>query len=355
MIENTSVNKRNKMMKYSFTKARRLDVVVNNKDHKAVQTLKTDKIWAFVGSTLCPDKAFPLVYRAKELIKNKDKNVYLESSSKKNNVVIKIWPVEEFFYPSVDSVDQPLREVTILKFLKAMKIKHTVRLEDILFDEKYIMVVMNDCGKPLADVAGTLSEDEVAKLFSTICSTVKTLHECGIEHGDLCLSNIAVDDKLNPSLIDFGCAKFTFGSSSSKKSVKTPVSSSPSYSELVGKAQFAAPEILDAQANIDIHSSQLWSLGCVLYGLLFGFLPFGSASSSCPIYEFYEEFGFKKLANAQMDECGIEVSNAAIDLIDHLLVVDPKDRMCLGNVLSHDLVAKVSAPKIELPVVALAG
>jgi serine/threonine protein kinase/tetratricopeptide (TPR) repeat protein len=115
-----------------------------------------------------------------------------------------------------------------------------------------------------------------ALLLAQVCDAVQHAHQRGIIHRDLKPSNILVrrrDDGIpEVKIIDFGIAK-AFASAERGMTVTEA-------GELVGTPEYMSPE----QANIDGGTadtrSDVWSLGAVLYELLAGAPPFGSASES---------------------------------------------------------------------------
>lgn len=64
-------------------------------------------------------------------------------------------------------------------------------------------------GVEARDVIGNLNQEDLSKLARRIGVLTGMLHNGGIAHGDLTLSNVIVDEQMNPYLIDFGLATFT--------------------------------------------------------------------------------------------------------------------------------------------------
>ena len=105
---------------------------------------------------------------------------------------------------------------------------------------------------------------EVAKIGIEICQALRHAHDRGVIHRDIKPANILLDQEGNVKLSDFGIARF-FGSQQI-----TDIHS------VVGTLEYMSPE--QALAN-PIHSStDLYSLGCVLYALSTGKPPFPARS-----------------------------------------------------------------------------
>lgn len=106
-----------------------------------------------------------------------------------------------------------------------------------------------------------LSEDRVKQLMWQIVQAVKYLHGFGIVHRDLKLENIMMtdtSDTAKPKIVDFGLAKM--------------ISPNETASEPCGTLGYVGPEILKKMPYS--FSCDIWSIGCIMYALLSGSLPF---------------------------------------------------------------------------------
>ncbi len=126
-------------------------------------------------------------------------------------------------------------------------------------------------GKPLTKYAeaNELTINERLKIFLQICSAVKYAHQNLIIHRDLKPSNILVTENGTPKLLDFGIAKLideaneeTFHNTMTR--VMTP--------------EYASPE--QVQGKQITTSSDVYSLGVILYELLTGERPYKVKSKS---------------------------------------------------------------------------
>lgn len=131
------------------------------------------------------------------------------------------------------------------------------------------------------------------------------LHQNNMIYRDLKPENILLDSQGHVKLTDFGLSKI-FENEDDK-----------AYT-VCGTPQYLAPEIL-LRKGYD-KAVDWWSLGCVLYEMLYGRLPFKFKKGqkiSLNIYK--EEIAFDK-----------KISEAAKDLIINLLIFDPKSRLGSG-------------------------
>jgi len=124
-------------------------------------------------------------------------------------------------------------------------------------------------GKSLADLVRdqTLSPRKAAEYMRCISETMQFAHDRGILHRDLKPSNILVDKRDEPLITDFGLAKQVSGQS--QLTVSGAVVGTPSYmppEQAAGRNEQAGP------------TSDIYSLGAILYELIAGRPPFRAAT-----------------------------------------------------------------------------
>jgi len=114
-----------------------------------------------------------------------------------------------------------------------------------------------------------LNNHERLELFIAVCQAVHHAHQKGIIHRDIKPSNVLVgeqDGKPLPKVIDFGIAK----------AIDQRVMERATFTEmgsLVGTPEYMSPEQTLLSSNIDT-TTDVYSLGVLLYELLAGALPF---------------------------------------------------------------------------------
>ncbi len=117
---------------------------------------------------------------------------------------------------------------------------------------------------------------ERALVLAQACDAVQHAHQRGIIHRDLKPSNILVrrrdDGTPEVKIIDFGIAKAL---ASTERGMTVTEAG-----ELVGTPEYMSPEQADVDGGTADTRSDVWSLGAVLFELLAGAPPFGSASDS---------------------------------------------------------------------------
>ncbi|XP_071178532.1 MAP kinase-interacting serine/threonine-protein kinase 1-like isoform X2 [Mytilus galloprovincialis] len=222
-------------------------------------------------------------------------------------------------------------------------------------DRFYLVFEKMKGGTLLANIErrGHLCEREAALVVKQIAIALNFLHQKGIAHRDLKPDNILCErtDEVVPIRIcDFDLASGVPGSQT-EDNCTTPELLTP-----VGSVEYMAPEVVDAWVGESFSYDKkcdLWSLGIILYIMLCGYPPFygqcggdcgwerGEACQSC------QETLFTRIQDGMFEfpdnEWG-DVSNDVKDLIQKLLVREPRKRLTALEVLQHPWITCPAAP-----------
>jgi WD40 repeat protein/tRNA A-37 threonylcarbamoyl transferase component Bud32 len=107
----------------------------------------------------------------------------------------------------------------------------------------------------------------IARLVVQIAEAIHHAHQRGVMHHDLKPTNILIDDRGEPHVIDFGLAKRLWA-----------VGELISDGHLVGTPSFMAPEQARGRRDEMTTATDIYGLGALLYTLLTGHAPFSSGS-----------------------------------------------------------------------------
>lgn len=182
-----------------------------------------------------------------------------------------------------------------------------VRLHYTFQDDKklYFVLGLASNGELLKWIKklGSFDEECTRYYAAEILSALEHMHNKGIIHRDLKPENILLDDSMHVQLTDFGTAKFLSEEDDGHAN------------SFVGTAQYVSPELLTDK--LACKSSDLWALGCIVYQLLAGKVPFRAGN---------EYQTFKKIT--ALDYSFPDgFPERAKDLVEKLLLLDPKARL----------------------------
>lgn len=218
------------------------------------------------------------------------------------------------------------REVSILKIVNH---DHIIHLEEVFETPKRVYLVMELCeGGELREILQRrkrLSESETRHVIHSLAFAIAYLHKKDIVHRDLKLENILVQSgdvadgeamTLNIKVTDFGLAVQKGG-----------VGSENMLQATCGTPIYMAPEVINAHD----YSQQcdIWSIGVIVYMLLSGDPPF-MGSSEDKLFEHIKRGDLNFSASVWQS-----VSEAAKDVLQKLLRVDPADRITANELLDN--------------------
>ena len=227
----------------------------------------------------------------------------------KEKCAIKI--LEKKLFKSDPDIQRLKKEIKILKKLRH---KNIIQLYDIMESKRNLYFVMEYCKNgELFDYIvkqKKLKEPEACCFFQQIINGVEYLHSQGIIHRDLKPENLLLDDNNHIKISDFGLSTFF-----SKNNYLQTACGTPSY---------APPEMLEGQ-EYNGEATDVWSCGIILYAMLCGSLPFSESK---------EEIIIKKI---KMHDYIIPnyLSYYAKDLLNHILIINPKDRINIEQIKKH--------------------
>ncbi|QDV92208.1 Serine/threonine-protein kinase PknB [Phycisphaerae bacterium RAS2] len=148
---------------------------------------------------------------------------------------------------------------------------------DTRFAEIPYVVMPHYSGGTLKDLIAAnpngLPEDRVEQILTDILSALSEAHDKGIIHRDLKPSNILLDEAGRAHISDFGLSRNLNAAEISQSMVQSASMTADAASRIVGTLAYMAPELCDGHPAGK--SSDVFSLGIMLFEMLAGHRPFG--------------------------------------------------------------------------------
>ncbi|KAG0368843.1 hypothetical protein BGZ54_001041 [Gamsiella multidivaricata] len=155
------------------------------------------------------------------------------------------------------------------------------------------------------------SESQARIIFKQIVECVEYLNSRGICHRDIKDENVVIDNDFKVKLIDFGSA------------VIIPRPHGKLFDRFYGTINYASPEILKGE-KYRAESAEIWSLGILLYTILYGEVPFND-----PLQAISGPYISPRVQSSP--EC--------LHLLNWMLAKSPERRATIEDVVDHPWIA----------------
>mmetsp|Transcript_32898 Transcript_32898/g.70805 ORF Transcript_32898/g.70805 Transcript_32898/m.70805 type:complete len:466 (+) Transcript_32898:265-1662(+) len=235
-------------------------------------------------------------------------------------------------------VEALMEEIHLLKHLKDCD--HVVKIIDseVLPHRKFIHIVMElgemDLGRLLSSRQFTLGDAQA--LWQQMLLSVQAIHQQRVIHGDLKPGNfLLVNGRLK--LIDFGISKKISGETTNV------------YGEggALGTISYIAPEVIRKSAGMPSvktgRASDIWSLGIILYQVVYGQTPFHDLPPAHRIAAIANpELCIDCPQQHSLDGHSMVVQVQLADVLQRCLVTDATRRATLDELLKHPFLDNIS-------------
>mmetsp|Transcript_4005 Transcript_4005/g.6698 ORF Transcript_4005/g.6698 Transcript_4005/m.6698 type:complete len:785 (-) Transcript_4005:21-2375(-) len=251
--------------------------------------------------------------RRGDLLQSKESEMSVATANGSNEQVSVLYALKSIHLNRVTDtvfIEELENEIEILKRLDH---PHIVRPIETFVHRNQLYIVMELCSGGDLYSRDPYTEEEAARIVSSILSAVGYMHSRKVVHRDLKYENILfVNDSPHAEikLIDFGLSK--------------KYASDKELTEGVGTIYTMAPEVLKGTYS---YQADLWSIGVITYMLL---------SSQMPFYGRKRSHIVEQIMQCKYDFKGRRwkrVSPQAKAIVEDLLVGDPDDRATAEQIM----------------------
>ncbi|ELR13641.1 protein kinase [Acanthamoeba castellanii str. Neff] len=227
----------------------------------------------------------------------------------RKKVAVKIMKKAQMEAADLARIKRELRVMTVLDH------PNIVKLYQVIDTPETTCIVMEFCsGGDLYDYISTyrrLSVPNALKLFRQIVAGLLYCHQHLVIHRDIKPENILLTEDLQVKIGDFGFSR-SFNPHAAMETA-------------CGSLTYAAPEVIAGKGYLG-PKADVWSLGCVLYVLLTGALPFDGANDFEVI---------PKIRKGKFQDSTFLNEDNMRELITCMLNPDPNKRANLEDIQKH--------------------
>jgi len=227
----------------------------------------------------------------------------------------------KYFHVFCDSIvasqKNVIKEVRVLRKLHH---PYIIKLKNAFIVDSNLIIVMEYAGggelKEYMKTREKLDESEARNIFRQILDAIAHCHAHNVIHRDLKMENVLFSDTDHKhiKLVDFGIAGLVLDENTAEKSK-------------AGSLKYMAPEVLSGE-NLEARPAlDIWGMGCMLFGMVCGELPF-NGKSSIEIIEKIKKGEYQFPHNST-------VSYQCRKLIRSMLNVDATKRISVREIMLH--------------------
>lgn len=245
-------------------------------------------------------------------------------------VAIKI--VNTSLIGNAQDIDMVFREVEMLKSLSHKNIVKILNCYTLKNMEVIIVMEFLEGGELLDYVLekGKIDEAEARLFFRQIIDALTYIHQEKLIHRDLKLENLLLANKNSKiiKIVDFGIAGINANFNAENSDA--------------GSLNYLAPELLQKKPNCVSPGLDVWAVGCILYGMVCGELPFQGKDNK-------DKFIIENIIKGEFNyppDVNKRLSKEIKDLIKRILNVNPVNRMTLNEICEHAWVNEKKLPEI---------
>ena len=237
--------------------------------------------------------------------------------------------------------DDPTSSSSMESFLQTKNLMIRTRLMmvlDVLSDEEFLYSVMPFCdGSELFDLVDNrkrFTEGKCRYWIHQILMGIESLQVAGVCHRDMSLENLMTDSSGRSMVIDMGMALRVHFQSDNHliESRQDNERYLITRQAVCGKWNYMSPEILDNRVPFDGYGVDLWAVGVILFIMLTGFPPWERACRRTDERFRLISDGYLQPLLAQW---GLHLSGDAVDLLQRMLFLNPRDRLSLNQIRAH--------------------
>lgn len=250
-----------------------------------------------------------------------------DNINKGDKVAIKILTKEKNKQKYVDN------EINIINILRKNPHYNIVNFYDIIKKDDTVYIIMEYCDShDLIHYTGNpIMEQYVQFYFCQLANGLKHLNKLNIYHRDIKPRNLLLtENKKILKIADFGLAKIN-------EDVNYQTQSNSLFDTICGSPMHMAPEI--RKDRLYGFKTDLWSIGIILYELLYGFHPFGNCKTIEQLQNMVETTIIKIPPEPSLNK-NKNVSSECLLLLKGLLQTNAYNRLTWNDFFSHEWITK---------------